>query len=59
MHKDRPSHGFVLNAGDSEKTYVFSDGREMKTAEKEYLLLKKQMVQYVKSILRRQNNETI
>ena len=28
VHKDRPSHGFVLNAGDSEKTYVFSDGRE-------------------------------
>lgn len=31
IHKDRPFHGFVLNTADSDKTYVFSDGRVMNT----------------------------
>ena len=30
-HKDRPFHGLVLNDGESEKDYVFSDGRVMRT----------------------------
>lgn len=49
VHKDRPSHGFVLNDGDSEKTYVFSDGREMKTAGGDLFYLPKGSSYYVKT----------
>ena len=31
VHKDRPFHGLVLNDGDGEKNYVFSDGYVMHT----------------------------
>ncbi len=49
VHKDRPSHGFVLNDEDSEKTYVFSDGREMKTAGGDLFYLPKGSSYYVKT----------
>ena len=49
VHKDRPSHGFVLNDGDSERTYVFSGGREMKTAGGDLFYLPKGSSYYVKT----------
>ncbi len=41
VHKNRPSHGFVINDSDEEKNYCFSDGSILKTCENDVFYLPK------------------
>ena len=41
FHKNRPSHGFVLNDSESRKDYYFSDGTVLHTYEKHFFYLPK------------------
>lgn len=50
VHKDRPSHGIVLNAG-SEKEYIFDDGTVISVGQNEILYLPKDSSYIVRSVL--------
>jgi len=50
MHKDRPSHGLVLNDTDSVKDYVFSDGTTLRTNGGDLFYLPKGSTYSIKSI---------
>ncbi len=41
VHLNRPFHGFVLNDENSEKNYIFSDGKILNTKEKAFFYLPK------------------
>ena len=48
IHKNRPSHGFVLNDSFSQKNYHFTDGTVLKTFENDLFYLPKGSSYYVK-----------
>lgn len=50
MHKDRPSHGLVLNDTNSVKDYIFSDGTVMRTNGGDLFYLPKGSSYTIKSI---------
>ena len=50
IHKNRSSHGFVLNIENSTKDYLFSDGNIMRTNEFDLFYLPKGSSYEVKSI---------
>ena len=50
VHYDRPSHGLVLNAGDSIRDYCFSDGRVMRTESGDLFYLPQNSSYHVKTI---------
>lgn len=50
VHNDRPFHGFVLNEADSDKNYVFSDGRVLRTRGNAFFYLPKGSSYRVESI---------
>lgn len=50
IHKNRPSHGFVLNDSESRKDYCFSDGTVLKTTENDLFYLPKGSSYEVKTI---------
>ena len=50
VHHNRPFHGFVLNDSDSEKEYIFSDGRIMHTKGGDFFYLPKNSSYCVKNV---------
>ncbi len=50
VHTDRPFHGFVINDQDTERDYVFSDGRVLRTCGGELFYLPKHSDYCVKTI---------
>jgi AraC-like DNA-binding protein len=51
-HNNRPFHGFVLNDADSDKNYIFSDGRTLRTKPNSFFYLPKGSSYRVEEITR-------